>query len=203
MMLLKTLKKVSKISIWILIWFTLPMENGALTFIIKCHHLNHLSKSGLTSIIKLLRPLFKICKKYNVEVAPNYSPKWWKVVLELNGKRKKKIFPPFLAENLFKLLRCPPTQLQLHVVCKSLKSKCSRRLIFINPSFNWSLGIWCRFMIFWGVNPSPLVVLGSVFISESQKCNTCKTKPWKCVGWCCSYHYYLWEDEEAWRAREP
>ena len=142
-------------------------------------------------------------KKHNVEVAPNYSPKWWKVVLELNGKRKKKIFPPFLAENLFKLLRCPPTQLQLHVVCKSLKSKCSRRLIFINPSFNWSLGIWCRFMIFWGVNPSPLVVLGSVFISESQKCNTCKTKPWKCVGWCCSYHYYLWEDEEAWRAREP
>ena len=99
------------------------MENGALTFIIKCHHLNHLSKSGLTSITKVLRPLFKICKKnHNVEVAPNYSPKWWKVVLELNGKRKKKIFPPFLAENLFKLLRCPPTQLQLHVVCKNLKA---------------------------------------------------------------------------------
>ena len=63
-------------------------------------------------------------QKHNieVEVAPNYSPKWWKVVLELNGKERKKIFPPFLAQNLFKLLRCPPTQVQLHVVSKNLKS---------------------------------------------------------------------------------
>ena len=36
-------------------------------------------------------------------------------------RKKKKIFPPFVAQNLFKLLRCPPTQLQLHVVSKNLK----------------------------------------------------------------------------------
>lgn len=85
------------------------MENGALTFIIKCHHLNHLSKSGLTSIIKVLRPLFKICKKHNieVEVAPNYSPKWWKVVLELNGKERKKNLPTFCSSEPLQIVALP------------------------------------------------------------------------------------------------
>lgn len=48
-------------------------------------------------------------QKHNieVEVAPNYSPKWWKVVLELNGKERKKNLPTFSSSEPLQIVALP------------------------------------------------------------------------------------------------